>query len=639
MKTKILLLAVFISLAGSTAYFGYKYFTSTRSLDESNEVKTPLFEKLLSKFEPSETTKDPISGKLKLLTVDLDLFTLNTEMWGGTPPVTKYYDAGVYNTGEFKGYKRIVAVQEPLGPGGPGGIPSYIFATKDNVNYVANGDPNDALKYPDDDYRNPLNGIDKTKVTRIADLNTVHPKTINLDKNYLLFRREIVAEMTDTGIKTKEGYDNYAPAIDTDFSKNPTLDLDNPFLTLYANISINNMDLDKLPLKNKIEFEIDFKYLSGTTQVYVLDSTGLPVTYSLTTAKNYQTYLQELKTEEWPSYPGLKFEGKELSTDESLYKLYNVAFPGACGGNVGTAVIKNVADSDFKSIGTLDGVTIYKLRDSNHPLYTLAYARKIDTYEDSFEYANPEISKPTFSQYVAKNPLLFFKDSWGRWIAVGEYDYQLVGGCGKPVVYLYPEIPTEVTVKFLSKMQLTTNIPTYHDGWKVKAYPNGELQDLQPQFTDCSKIEGTHKGLEYAPTACESNSYPYLYWSGNSVYNTYPKAKGGWIVSRDEVATFLDTKLVEMGLNLKERSDMEDFWIEHLLSQNAPFYRISFFQNAEMNELAPMDISPKPDTVYRIFLDYDVLSSKPELGELKPQNLQTLVRNGFTVVEWGGILK
>jgi hypothetical protein len=47
----------------------------------------------------------------------------------------------------------------------------------------------------------------------------------------------------------------------------------------------------------------------------------------------------------------------------------------------------------------------------------------------------------------------------------------------------------------------------------------------------------------------------------------------------------------------------------------------------------PLDISPKPDSVIRITMDFKSLDN---YIKVKEQELKTPERIGFTVVEWGG---
>ena len=60
-----------------------------------------------------------------------------------------------------------------------------------------------------------------------------------------------------------------------------------------------------------------------------------------------------------------------------------------------------------------------------------------------------------------------------------------LAGCGispgstsaKPVIYLYPEEETTVSVQLDYTGQLTTTYPAYGDGWTVTAHPDGTLTD------------------------------------------------------------------------------------------------------------------------------------------------------------------
>jgi hypothetical protein len=47
----------------------------------------------------------------------------------------------------------------------------------------------------------------------------------------------------------------------------------------------------------------------------------------------------------------------------------------------------------------------------------------------------------------------------------------------KPIIYLYPEEKTDVTVRLGAPEKLTASYPKYTDGWQVTAYPNGDLID------------------------------------------------------------------------------------------------------------------------------------------------------------------
>jgi len=144
------------------------------------------------------------------------------------------------------------------------------------------------------------------------------------------------------------------------------------------------------------------------------------------------------------------------------------------------------------------------------------------------------------------------------------------------------------------------------------------------------------KGSDYALKACQENKYPYLYWAGQVYGMEYPAMSEGWVVSKGELAGFLHKKLDEIGFNKNEKKDFLDYWLSELQAKNGKYYRISFLQNKELNSLIPMKINPIPDSIYRYFIDYSVLD-KPV--KITPQKLQKIERDGFTLVEWGGVKK
>lgn len=588
------------------------------------------------------------TGTVKRLTEDLGFFQTDPQ----EKRESSYYEAGVYASGPYKGYRRIIGIKEPYGPGD---IVKYVFAEKNGI--VVLDDPDNYTKLPKDYWRNPYSSdIIESKITKTDSLPTEHQQIIPLNKQYALFMNGPKTDTINTGRKDTNGYDIYEPILIVDFSSFKTLSSNNKNLSFYA---IPHNKEEYYPQMKDAEKQIvDAKntFFETTTDVVVVDSTGLAYSYTLaltnqTTsyASLYQDYLQKdaqymkdiknnVPSPVYPQMvekPGIRFIKKDIDASVPTYNSYDKAIPQACGIDSNTFVIKGVTNSDLQKIGAANFIDIYALTDKNHPLYKAAFNNKITDY---FKDSNPDVQKPTYDNYFARYPLFFIKDFWGRWAVLGEYDYLLAGGCGKPVIYLYPEDPTDVNVSFESQMQLTTSIPTYANGWYVKAYPDGTLVDLKLQATDCNAIDVLQKGSEYAKKACVNNTYPYLYWAGQSLEKKYPKITEGWIVEKKNLLQFMNTTLTTIGLTEKEKNDMMEYWMPEMLGKNTPYYRISFLQTQDMNKLAPMHISPQPDSVYRIFLDYIPLVSAPNYI-LQPKKLEPIVRKGFTVVEWGGLKK
>ena len=176
----------------------------------------------------------------------------------------------------------------------------------------------------------------------------------------------------------------------------------------------------------------------------------------------------------------------------------------------------------------------------------------------------------------------------------------------KPVDYLYPETELEVTVSLDYDGELTCVYPALdEDGaWTVTATPDGTLTDGSGQ------------------------TYNYLYWEGTSGI-AYDFSEGFCVPGAD-TAAFLEDALAQLGLTRREANEFIVYWLPRMESN--PYNLISF-QGAAYTDSAELTIDPAPDTVIRVFMAWKGLD-QPE--KITPQELTTVERNGFTVVEWGG---
>ena len=185
----------------------------------------------------------------------------------------------------------------------------------------------------------------------------------------------------------------------------------------------------------------------------------------------------------------------------------------------------------------------------------------------------------------------------------------------KPVIYLYPKETMDISVQInLKNSKFTTIYPKFNDEntWKVKAKPNGDIL-----------INGKNGDI-----LINGKTYPYLFWEAES-YNPH-YTNEGFIVSEDNAEEFLEEKLNILGLNEKEKTDFITFWLPVLLKNKlslCSFQTEKFFENKELN------ITPKPDSMIRIFL---VIKKLDTPINVKEQKLVSVERKGYTVVEWGG---
>ena len=61
--------------------------------------------------------------------------------------------------------------------------------------------------------------------------------------------------------------------------------------------------------------------------------------------------------------------------------------------------------------------------------------------------------------------------------------------------------------------------------------------------------------------------------------------------------------------------------------------KIISFQSEAYTDAAKLKVVPSPDTVIRVFMAWQ---ASDEFVEIEPQKLSAPVREGFTVIEWGG---
>ena len=205
----------------------------------------------------------------------------------------------------------------------------------------------------------------------------------------------------------------------------------------------------------------------------------------------------------------------------------------------------------------------------------------------------------------------------GKWMILLIVLAVFLTGCGrgirpsggeedlKPVIYLYPQEETEVTVKLNYAGRLTVTYPEYRDGWHVTAEPDGTLIDPE-------------SGKEYS----------YLFWEGTD--ETEYDFSQGFCVPGEETAAFLQEHLAQMGLEPREYNEMIVYWLP-LMQDNA--YNLISFQQEAYTQKAELMIAPEPDSVLRVFMAYKALD---EPVEIEPQTVEPFERTGFCVVEWGG---
>jgi hypothetical protein len=181
-------------------------------------------------------------------------------------------------------------------------------------------------------------------------------------------------------------------------------------------------------------------------------------------------------------------------------------------------------------------------------------------------------------------------------------------GFDKPVIYIYPAETQKVSVALDFKGDFKTVYPSFtndKDTWEVMAQPNGTLR---------------------LPN--NDRDYGYLFWEGKTAepFNI----TSGFVVAKADTKQFLEWALREQGLNDKEANDFIVYWLPQL--EENP-YNLIHFSTDEYQNIAKLTVTPKPDSIIRVFMVYKPLSERVSFPE---QKLEKIERSGFTVVEWGG---
>ncbi len=176
----------------------------------------------------------------------------------------------------------------------------------------------------------------------------------------------------------------------------------------------------------------------------------------------------------------------------------------------------------------------------------------------------------------------------------------------KPNIYLYPTEETEISVNFTKPQYLTKTIPEYGDGWTVTAEPDGTL--LTPE-----------------------GAYGYLFYESLAKKQVF-QTEEGFLLKADSREEDMREILECYGFNKQETDDFIDYW-DGYLKENRDYLMCPISTEA-VNGAMPVTFSIQPDSLTRIWFAFVPYAG----GEYKKPQVMPIVRDGFTVVEWGGTI-
>lgn len=183
---------------------------------------------------------------------------------------------------------------------------------------------------------------------------------------------------------------------------------------------------------------------------------------------------------------------------------------------------------------------------------------------------------------------------------------------GKPVIYLYPKVPTIVDVLLTIPGRIYISDPVYpKEGWlNVLAFPSGQL-------------------------LYNGKSYNELYYESEIADVAAPS--NGIVLPTPLLRPLLAAYTTQLGLIEREREEFLDYWLPQLEATKKPYILFSILDQKEKERIDTVAITPKPDTFIAFIAHFTPLDKPIDIEPLKlPSTIPSRV--GFTAVEWGGTI-
>jgi hypothetical protein len=181
----------------------------------------------------------------------------------------------------------------------------------------------------------------------------------------------------------------------------------------------------------------------------------------------------------------------------------------------------------------------------------------------------------------------------------------------KPVIYVYSPQSMSVEIELDVEGELLFTYPVYSNKWSFSSSHDGTI-------------------------TMNGNLYNYLFWEGSDAKYIAQEIETteGFVVTSDKLLLFLENSLAAMGLNSKEMQDFITFWYPQMIKNEKNNIRFMF--NAACDAFAKINVTPKPNNVFRVSMVWSASTNEIEIGK-KPQIFPKVNRNGFYLIEWGGV--
>jgi hypothetical protein len=312
------------------------------------------------------------------------------------------------------------------------------------------------------------------------------------------------------------------------------------------------------------------------------------------------------------------FTAKEVTWKEARSEndTYTLEYDAGCGRlKTVDPAPADVRAADLVEVGQVKGAgPLFALKDSAHPEVERAWKEFLHVPHGTTDGPRPKYaSKEEFFEIM---PRLFWWDSFGRLLRLRHTDLRLL--ClAEPIVYFYPERRMHVRYTLASEVRVARAEPLARgNSWTFLATPQGALEEV-----------------DAAPGRAR-RTFPHLFWEGTSM-RFAPPAEGVCLPG-SRTGEYLRDVLPRLGLLPNETEDFLTAWVPRM--EGAAFNVIGFHPREVVDMLAPVQVSPAPTHMIRILMDAAPVEECPALtAPALPDAVPA--REGFTVVEWGGVLR
>lgn len=178
----------------------------------------------------------------------------------------------------------------------------------------------------------------------------------------------------------------------------------------------------------------------------------------------------------------------------------------------------------------------------------------------------------------------------------------------KPNIYIYSDTDRDVKVELFPVAWITSSIPAYNKafGWDVEVV-NGSI---------CGKNE-------------------FLFYEARLPDDGFQK-NAGWIVEQKNLIHDMEKILDKYNFNDKEKEDFIEYWGNLLIGENDYIF---YPQGNELiNNCVYLRATPTPDEIFRLWFYIQPINESGSLEVEIIEEVTPIIRTGYTLVEWGGML-